>query len=129
MNLTGSQGRRSGAGTARALPAEEARALLTEGARALLAEDQPRRGQPVLAVQQPDADVIVRVAGDHVGLLAGHYRAVVLHPGGRWRTGGPGEDVLDDGPVDGVVHMTRRIDVRSPQRPGPAGPGPRRRRM
>src|SRR6266536_474438 len=72
------------------------RSILTR--RDLTAEGEPRRGQAVFAVQQPDAHLIVRVAGDHAGPLAGQDGAVVFQFGGRWRAGEPGEDVLDRGP-------------------------------
>ena len=85
---------------------------------ALPGEEEAGRGETVSAVQQPDAGLIVLVAGDQAGLLAGQDGAVVLEFGGRGGGGEPGQNVLDRGPVDGVVHVARRVDVGGPQRPG-----------
>ena len=87
----------------------------------LLGEDEARRGQAVSIVQQPDADLVALVAGDQAGLLAGQDGAVVFELGGRGGGGDPGENVLDGGPVDGVIDVACRVDVGGPQRPVLAG--------
>src|SRR5262249_57964988 len=55
------------------------------------------------------------------GVLAGQDGAVVFELGGRGSGGEPSENVLDGGPVDGVVHVARRVHVGRPQGPVPAG--------
>ena len=78
-------------------------------------EEEAGRGEPAIAVQQPDADLIALVAGDQAGLLAGEDWPVVFQFGGRGRGGDPGQNVLDGGPMDGVVHVARRVNVGGPQ--------------